>query len=289
MRALRVAPLRCSGCGAGAPLGTASFARCAYCGTETRLPEAHLSLQHAVRSFAMNRDLAASLYGELGRPPSRLTMFIGRVGGSAAGYAMIALVGVLGIIPRAPHLGIPMLAAFMFLVSYPVGLLLRGIGYLAGIDEWVGPLSPYFVCPIAVGFLVVFVAIPAIRADKESRLRDVRIAVHARLAAAPPVHPGGPAICRDCGAALDVASGALGAPCAYCGTDNLVALPDEWVRLVRGEEHQHFNGIDEALGAWRAASGSTHEAYWRLFVLAVGSFVLAWPSAWLLELARVSF
>lgn len=289
MKELRITPLRCSGCGAGAPLGTASFARCAYCGTETRLPEAYVSLQHTVRSFAMNRDLAASLYGELGRPPSWLTMFVGRIGGSVAGYCMIALMGVLAIIPRYPHIGIPMLAAFLFLVSYPVGLLLHGIGYVAGVDEWVGPLSPYFVCPIAVGFLVVFVAIPAIRADKESRLEDVRIAVHASLAAVPPAHPGGPASCRNCGAALDVANGALGAPCVYCGADNLVALPDDWVRVVRGKEHQHFNGIDEALRAWRAASGSAHEAYWKLFVLAVVSFVLAWPSAWLMDQARVSF
>jgi hypothetical protein len=255
----------------------------------TALPETYLALQRSAVSFAMNRDPARQLYGEVGRPPSALTMWVGRLGNSAASYGLVVLAGIVGIIPRAPHLGIPMLAVVLWLVSYPIGLAMRGVGLLLGDARLTGPLSPFLVCPVSVAFILLFVAIPSIRVDKEHALAPVRRAVHASLAAAPATHPGGPACCRECGAALDVAPGALGVPCVYCGSDNLVALPDSWVREVRAKDHEHFTGIDAGLTAWRKAAGQAHEEYWRLFVIGLLAMIIVWPLAWLLDAARIAF
>lgn len=67
------------------------------------------------------------------------------------------------------------------------------------------------------------------------------------MAARPPARAGGPAQCRQCGAPLVVAAGALGARCSYCGTDNLVALPPEWVEQIASESAGRHQSVLAAL------------------------------------------
>src|SRR5207253_1658793 len=57
--------------------------------------------------------------------------------------------------------------------------------------------------------------------------------LQAELAAKPPSRPGGPARCRRCDAPLDVKPGDLGVRCFYCRTDNLVAMPADWIARMK--------------------------------------------------------
>lgn len=205
--------LRCTGCGAAVPLGMGATTQCAYCGAHTTVPASHTELQRAQAAFAQNRELADALYGELGRPPSWLTRWLGNVAIKAAPSARGVGIGLVAITRSLPLLGVAMLFTAMYVLAYPVAAIIRfGVGLYSPIMAEL-PLSPYLVLPVTLGALVALVAIPMVRWRRELRVRDVRIAAHAGLAATPPKSPGGPSCCRNCGAALDVPDGVLGAPC----------------------------------------------------------------------------
>jgi DNA-directed RNA polymerase subunit RPC12/RpoP len=284
-----IAPLCCVGCGAAVPLAEGASVRCAYCGAETPIPPTHLGLQAAHRAFAQNRDLARQLYGELGRPPSWLTRALGRSANASAPIALNVLVALVMITRKLPWLGIAMFCAAMYAIGYPVAAVIRLGWWLGGATRLDLPISPFVVLPIAVGVVAIFFGIPFVRWRREVAIKDARIGAHASLAATPPVRPGGPSRCRMCGAALDVPPGALGVPCVYCKSDNLVALPPEWVARAKASVHTDFVQIDTALDALRAAGGTAHESYWWLFVGTVVTLLASLCVAALLESGRMYF
>lgn len=286
---VRVAPLRCGGCGSAVPLGEVDRVRCAYCGVETPIPATHLGLQAAHRALAQNRGLARQLYGELGRPPSWLTRALGRGAGASVPYAARVLVVLIVMTGSVPPLAVALFCAAMYALGYPVAAAIRLARAVSGVAPTSAPLSPFLVLPVTVGVLVLFVGVPYIRWRRELAIKDVRIDAHASLAASPPGRPGGPSCCRNCGAALDVPRGALGVPCVYCRCDNLVALPAEWVARVKARAHSGFERIDTALDAIRAAGGTAHESYWWLFVGTVAGLLASVCVAYVLEAMRIDF
>jgi len=78
-------------------------------------------------------------------------------------------------------------------------------------------------------------------------------------------------------------------PCPYCASDNLVALPEAWVTLVRDKEFRHFMQIDAALEEFRLVNERAREQMWKV---ALG-LVLAFPPvrvlAWLLDAVKITF
>lgn len=66
------------------------------------------------------------------------------------------------------------------------------------------------------------------------------------LAARPPEHPGGPALCRSCGAPLIVPPGALHARCTYCRTDSLVVVGPDDYRTATNDELRLRRAIFES-------------------------------------------
>ena len=71
--------------------------------------------------------------------------------------------------------------------------------------------------------------------------------LQSNLVAAPPVHEGGQASCRNCGASLDVQEGKVTATCYYCRSHNLVALEASWVKRLRQNTEKTSLTLRQAL------------------------------------------
>lgn len=286
--AIAVEPLRCAGCGALLALGRGKMARCLYCGADTPIPAAYDMLQRAAQSFADDRSLAAKLYGRVGKPPGKFAQAIGR--GAEGSARLGGLVGgtLLWIAVENGFVGIPLVMAAAYALGFPVAGLIRAaywVGRLPAPKE----LSPYMVLAWTTLAVVLLIALPAIVFRKERALDSVRRDIHASLAAALPERDGGPSLCRNCGAALDIPQGARGVPCSYCRADNLVALPKEWVSRVRATEFKQFLQIDGALESFRLASEVATQRMWTLALAMLFVFPLVMGLAWFLTAARISF
>lgn len=281
-------PLACARCGAVLALGQGKTTRCAYCGTDTPVPEEYATLQRAAQSFAADRNLARQLYGDLGEPPGWFVRAWGRGAKGSAEVGVFIIGGLVALTFESPLVGVPMIAAAAYALGYPVAALMRGVGWLAG--GWLqGPLSPFLVLAVTTLVVTLLVAVPAVIFGKERALAAVRRDVHASLAAALPERPGGPSRCRSCGAALDVPDGARGVPCPYCKADNLVALPHEWVTTIQASEFHHFLRIDAALEAFREASRVAQESLWQLVFGLILVFPVAMGIAWFLDKLKFYF
>lgn len=233
-----VAPLHCPTCNAPVPLGTGDTATCAACGASVPLPEQYRALRDTEHQDSTDRAEAERLYRKLGKPPSKwlelwVTVFV--LGAGAIGGVIYLLVAIGGV--------------FILLAALLLELLLHWLAGPLGIDliDRFGGGTTYAVFAAAV---LVLGVLPAWLASYLQSSGDLRLKLQANLAARPPQRPGFPSTCRQCGAALDVAPGQLGARCAYCGSDNLVALPPEWVeRAGKRQRHFHQNIVEAAAKA----------------------------------------
>ncbi len=281
-------PLPCSSCGSVLALGQGKSARCPYCKAETPIPAEYGALQRAAQSFADDRRLATQLYGTLGKPPGWFARAVGSGAEKSVGIGSVVGGVLIWLMLANPLIGLAALMAAAYALGFPAAAIIRGIAWLSH-DPISGPLSPFAVLPAAMVLVVIVVGIPAIRFGRERELADVRASVHASLAAKVPERAGGPSLCRTCGAGLDVPSGALGVPCPYCKSDNLVALPPEWVAQVRGKEFRHFLQIDAALEEFRLVNERARELMWKVGLGFVLVFPLVLMLAWFLDAARINF
>ena len=251
-----VAPLRCPTCNAPVPLGEGQgdVATCVACGTAVPLPAGYRALRDADGRGRADRAEAEALYRRLGRPPSKLleiwtTAFVLAAGAVAAFVYLLVVIG----------------GAFILLAAVLLALVAHGLADPLGIDfiDRFGGGTTYAV--FAAGTIVLGV-LPTWLAGHLQSSGELRLTLQANLAAKSPERPGFPATCRQCGAALDVGPGQLGVCCAYCGSDNLVALPDAWVARA-GERFVHFHR-DIVVAAAQAATLRT-EALGDLKVIGV--------------------
>lgn len=71
------------------------------------------------------------------------------------------------------------------------------------------------------------------------------------LAADPPPASGGPPCCRQCGAPLQLAPGAIAAHCAYCGTDSLIDHVAAAARRLQSALRAELRTLGQAAKALR--------------------------------------
>ena len=231
-----VAPLRCPKCNAPVPMGTTDTATCLACGASVPLPDDVRALRDSTSQNAEDRARAEKLYRKLGKPPSALlqawvSVFV--LGAGAVIAAVSALVALGGV-------------ALIF-VALGLELILHGLAGPFGIDF----IDRYGGGTTYAGFaacVLVFGVLPAWLVNYLQSSGELRLQLQANLAAKQPEQPGFPSTCRVCGAALDVAPGQLGVRCAYCGSDNLVALPPEWIARSSASTAGFHKSIVEAAG-----------------------------------------
>ena len=217
--------------------------RCAYCQHEVAIPEEYReALLNAEREVEADA-LTQTAFRTLGAPPA---WPLRAMAGASTGCFGAATVVLLSI------------GASLKLVNWALD---RGEGWFhVNAWDWFGSQQVDLV-RWSFGFSLMG-AMFALGAFGRRRAIDLQ-RLHQALAARPPKRPGGPALCRICGAPLNVPENARGVRCAYCRTDNLVAIPASWLARQRGFASKVTR---EAKGALRAQLRETRRLYLRLAI-----------------------
>jgi DNA-directed RNA polymerase subunit RPC12/RpoP len=193
--------LRCAACGGAVPLGEGDAARCPFCAAAVPIPAAHRALRDAERADAATRGDAEAYYAKLAAPPGAFIRALGRPN--------VSLAFVL-------------LSPVLLIVAMIAGMVVMAIAAHAVHEDFVDLHSPkwndVYRAAITSVMLVGFALLGALG----RRYARGRTLLRTALAAKPPERPGGPALCRACGAPLVVPAGALGTRCTYCRADNLI-------------------------------------------------------------------
>jgi LSD1 subclass zinc finger protein len=214
-------------------MGAGDVATCGFCHAQVPVPENYRALRAAEQQGSADRAAAEALFRTLGKPPSAALRGWAKAAELAGGavFAVIALIlWINATLILLAGLGLELV---MHLLARPIGIDF--------IDRFgAGPAYGGFaVC------VIVFGLFPNWLVGYLDTSAEIRRTLQANLAARPPERPGFPSTCRQCGAALDVPPGALGVRCTYCESDNLVALPAEWVAAANArQEHFHRSIVD---------------------------------------------
>ncbi|HTJ42879.1 MAG TPA: hypothetical protein VL463_12335 [Kofleriaceae bacterium] len=244
------APLRCPSCGAPVPLADGDVATCVFCKAEVPLPQELRALRDADQQGRADRAEAEALYRSLGKPPSTIL----RAWVGAAELFAGALAGLLMLLFWLSSATIVLSGLLLELVLHWIAPLVR----IDLIDRFGGGTT-YAGFVVAVVMLGLF---PKWLVGYLDQSAKIRVSLQANLAARPPERVGFPSTCRECGAALAVPPGALGVRCAFCGSDNLVALPREWL-AVAGARQAHFHAsIVDAVAQARALRADARRGLW---------------------------
>ena len=201
--------LRCGQCGAPVPLGDGDRVPCPGCGAQVEVPEPYRVARAAARLDAEGQALCA----RLGAPPGTLQRML------ASGVYIWVFLFLLPFLLR------PLGAIAHLLLLDPIAAILH-----VRLADVLGAGTYGAVYGAAVFAIIAPLAIIGSHGRRQVRARR---ALQAGLAAKPPATPGGPALCRCCGAPLAVPPGAAGVRCSYCRADNLVALQPDWVASAK--------------------------------------------------------
>jgi hypothetical protein len=156
----------------------------------------------------------------------------------------------------------------VYIVLWPFAFVFDGI-FLVRALEWLSRslhanltevlTNAHFFTLVGVAMYVTL-GVPLVLGVYGRRRTDARRLLQTALAALPPSRPGGASRCRKCGAPLDVARDALGQTCVYCGTDNLVAMPESWVGAVRSKAKSLGGAIEAAADEDRKMRARTRKS-----------------------------
>lgn len=254
--------LLCPSCGAALPIGDGDEACCHHCDAVHPLPDEYRALRDAARSDARAVVAAERLYQRLTMPAGAIAR---RLSSDALGAKMAAAV-------------LPMALCGFTLWGTRIHLWLSARlhrNLFQTVDWWTLFAAHLGAMLLVILPLFIWLTLGARYAAARSLLREA-------LGALPPATPGGPSLCRRCGAPLTVASGAFGAACLYCRAHN----------LLQPAEHHRWDArqlaiagaMDDAaqLEAWerrtvRASMLQRSAVVLALLVIAIGFYSLTWP------------
>ncbi|MGM0601539.1 MAG: hypothetical protein ACQETH_17130, partial [Candidatus Rifleibacteriota bacterium] len=211
-----ITPLRCGVCDAQVPLLRKPEVKCPYCDNLVKIPDTYLEALASRTSFERRKKQAEKLFEKLQNPPTAFEKAVAEMNERAI---LIAFVCSLGLI----------IALVQALVFYPLDWFYAQFLQLNMSDVtpfWLpAMLSTFFTFLLAV---VPFFYLYIVR-RKVLSLKHIKIALAAKV----PQKHSDPATCRSCGSPLEVAPDAAGVTCPYCQTDNLLHVPEEWLKDTR--------------------------------------------------------
>ncbi len=207
-----LAPIICENCGSAVPMPENDTEQCIYCAATIIVPEEYKRGRDAKAQLAGIRTHAENFLKRLGRHPGRLEGLLSKIPSYVFFFALIFV----------------MLSFFKLFIFISENQLSIALGVNIGdyLPEIVGvflyffSFFAFFALTMSLYFLI------RIRVFVIRRLLSV-------LAAGEPKTPGGPATCRHCGAPFQVKENELIAACSYCGTENFLNVPLEWLSETR--------------------------------------------------------
>jgi hypothetical protein len=183
-----------------------------HCGAEVEIPIAYRKLRDEQASRATADASAQAMYRRLARRPA---------------WILRVLSGWFNPVS---------LALFAFPAMFIAGVLVElfavwiasAIGPANYFDTWFASRSSWDAVLLGFAFAYLGTILAAFGQRRALSLCGLQQAMAAR----PPRIAGGAAQCRQCGAPLFAEEGRLGVACAYCGTDNLLVVPEPWVKRL---------------------------------------------------------
>lgn len=253
-------PLQCEACGGRVPLVPGERTPCPSCGVSVEIPAAYRELRDSEREL-----------NEVRREAHRIAV--------ALAHVPPWPVRMLAMFDHWAFIGFGL--AFWITAGVTVGVLLPplfgarfGVSTVDVLDEntqaWIAFVVPFGT--FALGLL---------GAGWARKRVIVRGSLQAALAARPPERPGGPAGCRQCGAALVVGPGASAITCPYCDTENIVNLPPGFLAKVRGEKASLGREVELAITQWKQIRSELRSSLiWRAVF---GAILVGVPSTCLIS------
>lgn len=241
------------------PLAAGSQVACPQCASPVDIPEAHQNLRQTREKRQASRVHLEELYQRLGRPPS--TLMQAAAGLAALWMLLLALIfcagvlfGLIVCIGQFIHTldtdnllvaGLSAVTIGLFMIPVMWTYFWHATAPALGVDVadfLLGGLGHLLLGALLYGMVVV----PTVLFTLADQFTTLRQQIRAMLAAKPPGSEGGTAICRQCGAGLEVAAGQQGVVCAYCDADNLVNVPAELLKAVQVEAKDFKASVEEA-------------------------------------------
>ncbi|HSD86005.1 MAG TPA: hypothetical protein VLB44_00765 [Kofleriaceae bacterium] len=249
----------CPECGAPLPpSGLDTEVTCTACGKQAQLE----SGSDAVLREQKSRAEAEALFAKLGKPPR----WSQRVAARLVDWRLWVLgfpflLGILSWISDVPRGWVE--------AAWEHHFHERLLHVVSPVTGWL--IDAGFIVAISIALLVW-----SLLGERVDARRDLQ----AMLAAKPPQTDGGPAQCRKCNAPLEVAAGMLGTRCPYCGADNLLVLPAQWIGRARKTDVELR--LTMKLARERARAGRRRllrAAAWRVPLVCLAMWYLTAP-AW---------
>lgn len=224
--------LACASCGAPVEVTREKLTHCAHCGHDTEVPENYRAALDVAEREVETDALTQAAFAKLGAgPPWPLR--------------------AIGVISSKWWL-VPLL--FLFVFDVVVDIADYGFDHIEawfGVNGWDWFTLNEQILIVWGSSIFVMAVLVVLGAFGMRRATDLT-ALHAALAAKPPDREGGPARCRECGAPLTIPKNALGVRCAYCKTDNLVAIPKIDLLRAKIATKKVAREVKQALGDQRS-------------------------------------
>ncbi|MBS2029283.1 MAG: hypothetical protein JST54_15385 [Deltaproteobacteria bacterium] len=223
--------LTCSNCAAPLPLGTGDTVACPFCHATTPLPDDYRRLRDLHTRDAADHAQAEALFAKLDAPPWYATQVLARMfDWSLVGYLLAFMV--------------PVLLSAMMCATLILQAAVKRFHLPPTDDNDVTEM-------IFTGVVMwIFVFVPRALGVYASRRTRARALLVNLFRARPPLTPGGPAMCRRCGAPLAVVEDAALARCSYCGADSAVRVRTALLQVAETDAARAHDTIERALQAY---------------------------------------
>lgn len=205
-------PILCSECGSAIPLSDVELTDCIYCGVPVSIPPQYRRGQDARRRLSQIRQHATDFLARLGSRPRKWEVWISLL----------------------PSWVFFLILIFLTLTGFGGSVLSLEIFLSNLIGTNVTDYMPeILIIPVYLGMLFLFLGLAMAAFFLIRRRVFVTRRLMTVLAAGEPVKPGGPATCRRCGAPFIVEANETVTACDYCGTENFLQVPQEWLSETR--------------------------------------------------------
>ena len=187
---------------------------CAYCQGEVSVPENYRAALLVAEAEVEADALTSEAFRTLGGPPALPLVLVDALTSGFAGVATTTVLTFIGTV-HVLNWGLDQCQTLLHVNAW----------------DWLArPEQELILWGLAFLTLLALYALGAFGRRRATDLQRLQQA----LTAKPPAREGGPALCRHCGAPLTVPKNARGVRCAYCRTDNLLAVPAAWLARAKG-------------------------------------------------------